>query len=77
MMNSNGGNPTRLTNNAALDRAPTFSPDGTTIAFQTPSASSSLNLGVVEVAKLPESQGSLARSTTANPNSSLEVALGL
>jgi hypothetical protein len=33
------------------------------------SAPSSLNLGVVEVAKLPESQGSLARSTTANPNS--------
>ncbi len=33
-MNSDGSNPTRLTNNAASDLFPAWSPDGTQIAFQ-------------------------------------------
>jgi Tol biopolymer transport system component len=33
VMNSDGSNPTRLTNNTVVDSDPTFSPDGTKIAF--------------------------------------------
>jgi hypothetical protein len=32
-MNSDGSNPIRLTNNTVVDSEPTFSPDGTKIAF--------------------------------------------
>ena len=34
-MNSDGSNPTRLTNNPAQDTAPRWSPDGSNIAFGT------------------------------------------
>src|SRR2546422_5354740 len=34
-MNADGSNPTRLTQGGAVDQLPTWSPDGTRIAFQT------------------------------------------
>jgi Tol biopolymer transport system component len=34
-MNANGNNPTRLTTNTVVDFTPTWSPDGTRIAFTT------------------------------------------
>ncbi len=35
VMNANGSNPVRLTNNSTLDAGPSWSPDGTKIAFNT------------------------------------------
>ena len=62
-MNADGTNPTRLTNNPRLDCCPSWSPDGTKIAF-----ARNIGVGNSEIYVMNADDGSGQTNITNNPN---------